>query len=159
MDFLLRFIGDIIRAAVRLAVVIAVFIAVVIGIGMMVTNSKPPSATASSTSSAVAEKTPTVVPRWIHEDVIVTTKATRVGSLKSLIDFRFTVENKYDYPIKDVRIKCRWFGASGAEISNTDVVVYENFPARGKRTAAQLTLSAHSQSERYRCEAEAYRRS
>ena len=110
-------------------------------------------------ATAAAPTVPTVVPRWISEDVIVTTKASRVGSLKSVVDFRFTIENKYDYAIKDVRIKCRWFGASGSEIGDTDVVVYENFPARRKRTAAELTLSVHSQSVSSRCEAAAYRRS
>ena len=143
----------------RIIVVITLFVVAAVGLVVLANNSAPKTAAASPTSSPAAEKIPAVIPRWIHEDVIVTTKGTWVGSSKTLIDFRFTVENKYDYPIKDVRIKCRWFGASGTEVGDTDVVVYENFPAHRKRTAAELTLRVHPQSTGSRCQAEAYFRS
>jgi len=131
--------------------VIGVAIAAVIVWGIIL--NKPPKTTAAPETAAA----PAVVPRWIHEDVIVTTKATGT-SIKGLADFRFTIENKYDYGIKDVRIRCSYFAKSDTELGSVDTVAYEKIPARSKRTVAQVTLSFHSQAETYRCEAQAYRR-
>jgi hypothetical protein len=94
----------------------------------------------------------------VNKDVIIKANFTWVSAHRVTASFVFFVENTYDYDIRDVRIACTFYGASGTQVGNVDVTIYEIVQAHQRRSSQQIRLKVPPQTAKHKCEARDYSR-
>lgn len=82
-----------------------------------------------------------------------------IGGFGSVGVVTLTINNANDFPIKDVRIECRFSGKSGTELSTTNHTIFDTVKAKSKRTFKEVNVGfIHSQSARAGCGVETAKR-
>jgi hypothetical protein len=74
------------------------------------------------------------------------------GGFESVLLARFTVDNRSNHAVKDLRIVCEHFAASGTNIDSNRETVYQTFPAKKKTRTGEVNMGfIHSQVEKSGC--------
>jgi len=60
----------------------------------------------------------------------------RRAGFGSVMIANFTIENRNDFAVRDIVVRCSFDAASGTQIGQTRETIYQRFPAR-KRTAVK----------------------
>lgn len=64
----------------------------------------------------------------------------------------FTIKNDNPFPVKDVFVRCSFYGNSGTALGQADKTIYEVIAAKKSRTFREVNLGfIHSQSARASC--------
>ena len=82
-----------------------------------------------------------------------------IGGFGSVAVVSLTINNANDFPIKDVRIECRFSGKSGTELSTATHTIFDTVKAKSKRTFKEVNVGfINSQSARAGCGIETAKR-
>lgn len=64
----------------------------------------------------------------------------------------FTIKNDNAFPVKDVHVRCSFYGNSGTQVSSSDATIFEVVGAKKSRTFKEVNLGfIHPQSTKASC--------
>jgi hypothetical protein len=82
--------------------------------------------------------------------ILKSVKWAKIGS--SIMEATFTFDNRSDFDVKDVEVRCEHAAASGTVIDSNTRTIYETFKAKSQRTIKDFNMGfIHSQAARTGC--------
>jgi hypothetical protein len=138
-------------------------------LGYFLPGNNPKTTTKSQTSPQVSPQVSPVVtpaPKPTLQPPPVPSPPSKENALKSIdlsfklrkseisvLEADFTILNKNEYAIKDVKITCAHYAKSGTKIDSNTRTIYEVFPPRKSKTVRDFNMGfIHSQASKSSCE-------
>ena len=121
---------------------------------LMNLNSAPagdPIAGAPTPSASTAPYQPP--PAKPGDHVTIKSQTWSKGGFGTVANVNLQIVNGNAYAVKDLRLKCRFSGPSGTELSQLDHTIYEKIPANGTKWLTEVNVGfINSQADRGYCQ-------
>lgn len=87
------------------------------------------------------------------ESALTLTADGKKGGFDSVFILSGTLKNAADFPLKDVRIRCELFAASGTRVGEVSDTLYDIVPAKGQKRFTDLNMGfmGSDQVSNYQC--------
>jgi hypothetical protein len=125
----------VIRAVIVLVALLGIAV-VLAGLNQAPSTNANTTSNAHSTTGSIQTTSPPA-PAWVMQDAIekIDLDVNRwAKSEYGVVEVTFIINNKSEYDVKDIGLRCNYYAPSGTKVSSTDWGVYEIFKARTKRT-------------------------
>lgn len=87
------------------------------------------------------------------ERMSISKQSWQKGGFDSIGLMTITIANKNEYPVKDIRISCSFYGKSGTQLNERSHVIFDVIPPGGSKSFSKVNIGfINSQAERGGCD-------